>query len=193
MKDAVCLHLKYKFMIKFSLLLLKYIKKKVKLTLISLNLFWMACNKRIMYRNAVKILTTLAAFCWTFHQLILLKIFLIFIALDVNIKTVARKIAIIQAPSTAPIKNKVPHLPWCWFPIIIAVMKFTVIIVDTSKHFPHTLLRLLLGMFTIKAPDGGLRDVTGGEDEMNGKVGGFNANGSEEHLRLFATETVFLN
>ena len=78
-------------------------------------------------------------------------------------------------------------------PNIIAVMKFTVIIVDTSKHFPHTLLRLLLGMFTIKAPDGGLRDVTGGEDEMDGKVGGSNANGSEEHLRLFATETVFLN
>ena len=83
-------------------------------------------------------------------------------------------------------------------------MKFTVIIVDTSKDFPHSLLRLLLGMFTIKAPDGGLtdvtgrlRDVSGGEDETGGEVivsvGRSYVDGSEEPLRLFTTETVFLN
>ena len=81
-------------------------------------------------------------------------------------------------------------------PNIIAVMKFTIIIVDTSNDFPHTLLRLLLGMFTIKAPDGRLKDVTGVTGVMDGKmlaaVCCSNA-GSEEHLRLFTTETVFLH
>jgi hypothetical protein len=49
-------------------------------------------------------------------------------------------------------------------------MKFTVIIVDTSNDFPHTLLWLLLGMFTIKAPDGGLKDVTGVTGVMDGEM-----------------------
>jgi hypothetical protein len=55
-------------------------------------------------------------------------------------------------------------------PNIIAVMKFTVIIVDTSNDFPHTLLWLLLGMFTIQAPDGGLKDVTGVTGVMDGEM-----------------------
>jgi hypothetical protein len=62
------------------------------------------------------------------------------------------------------------------------VIILTIITVDSSNNFSHTLLLLLLALGSIKAAVGGL----GG-----GVIFFLNAIGSEEHLRLFTTETVF--